>query len=431
MIPVGQSEIRTTKGLQDIRSDPEPGIVVYVPMSPTRSAFWQPLWGRKTLMVSLGRTDPDLLPYYWRHDAIRFLNLPHQITGIPDQEDARYLIDLLGVRYMILDRMAYEPESLERIWTVLNTTYGMEEVFVDKSSSIFRVPGRLRAVKALKFRMSDRQSEFHLPYGWSNRLTHKDTVVAWITNKVAKIALPPAQAYDYLLSLDTMLLAEGPVSLRVAMGESELGSYNLTPGPNRLTIRIDRGTLHSSETNLVELIPDRRLGLPHTTGLGVHPQPNGIPIEVRSGGIFTRDLGSAEIIVGERRLSTHKRGLLVAIIDTLGQIENEQFEALVSEDTVQALESYIKSAPESATVAIASRTINFLFGGNIGQALRWLGFPEEVKLNPFNSLAVIAGKDGRVPILGTGAAFTSIGIGKLPKSSEAAIGLVGLELIRR
>jgi len=121
----------------------------------------------------------------------------------------------------------------------------------------------------------------------------------------------------------------------------------------------------------------------------------------------------------------------VAIIDQMGEVEIDQFEAQDSASTVQEMENFIKSAPESATVAIASRWMNYLYGGNLGQALRWLGFPEVVTLNPLNSFALIAGRDGRTPLLSTGPAVASIGIGKVPKSSDAAIGLLGLELAKR
>jgi hypothetical protein len=287
VIPVGQSEIRITQGLRDIGSDPEPGIVINVPMMPARSAFWQPLWGRKMTLVSLGRTDPELSQYYWRHDAIRFLNLPYYVSKAPDPEDARYLIDLLGIRYVILDRTAYEPEKLEPVWTVLHENYGMDEVYVDEFSSIFRVPGHLRVVRALKFRLTDQKSELHLPYGWSNRSVFEGAVVTWMTGKRPEIALPPVEANDYILSLDMMVLAEEPRRLHVMTGRNELGDFTLTPGQNRLAIRIDRGKLLSTETNLIKLIPVGRVGLPYTTGLGVHPRPNGTPIEVTSGGFFT------------------------------------------------------------------------------------------------------------------------------------------------
>ena len=116
------------------------------------------------------------------------------------------------------------------------------------------------------------------------------------------------------------------------------------------------------------------------------------------------------------------------VIDTLGRIDAKQFVARDDPAAVDSLEAYLKSAPQSATVAIASRTMNLLYGGNIGQALRWIGFPEEVKLSPLNSFAVIAGKDGRAPVLVTGPAFTRIGTGRHPKSSDFSIGLLGLEL---
>ena len=100
--------------------------------------------------------------------------------------------------------------------------------------------------------------------------------------------------------------------------------------------------------------------MPHTTGLGLHPSPHGIPIEVHSGGLFTSGVGSAEIIIDGKRLWTQNRGLLVAVIDTLGRVESEQWEMLNQEYSVQKFENYIKSVPKSSTVIIASRTMNTL-----------------------------------------------------------------------
>ncbi len=87
--------------------------------------------------------------------------------------------------------------------------------------------------------------------------------------------------------------------------------------------------------------------------------------------------------------------------------------------------------PKSSAVAIAKRQITSLSGAPIGKALKWLGLPETMKLNALNSFALLAGKDGRVPILDTGAAPAQIGTREALRSCDASVGLVRVEMVQR
>jgi len=126
-----------------------------------------------------------------------------------------------------------------------------------------------------------------------------------------------------------------------------------------------------------------------------------------------------------------KRGLIVALIDSSGETRVDHFESFNPQETVNDLEAFIKTASRSATIAIASRAMNELQGGNMGRAFRWLGLPEDFTINPLNSLAIIGGRDGRTPMLDVGAAIANVGTRDALRSADAAIGLVGLSVKAR
>lgn len=431
IIPTGMSELRRPAWTEVVAADDDPGILVRVPMVPTVPAFWQTITDRKELKASLGRADQDLAYYYWRHEALQFLTMPHYATWMPSQNDARFLVDLLNIRYVVLDLDAYDVRRLEQAKTVLTQAYGLEEVYRDSSSALFRMPGTHRALRGMQFRASDDPSELYLPFGWSNRKPYETDIITWILRERAVIALPAIQPGDYTIHLDLRVLAERDFGIRAEINGEEVGTYTVGPGQHRVSIDADQDLLNQTETNLITLRPNIDTGFPHNAGWSLVSPGDLPPIEVKSGGFFTEKVGYAEIRVGGKAISTMRRGILVAVIDTTGEIEVEQFESLNSETTVDDLENYLKSAPETSTIAIAVRTISYLYGGKIGQALRWVGLPESLQLNALDSFALLGGKDGRLPLLDTGAGPARIGTRNSQRSAEGAVGLLGMELVQR
>jgi hypothetical protein len=430
IVPLGMSEIQKPSWVATVAADPDPGIIVELPLMPQKPAFWQTLTERKVLMANLGRTDQDLNAYYWRHVALQFLVLPHYATRMPEQADARYLIDLLGIRYVVVDLTAYKQPRIDRIVTVLEKVYGLKAVQRDEKSILYRHNGEHRSLEGLKFKSADRNADLHLPLGWSNRKPFEGELVTWMTRERAVIALPPIKPGNFNLNLSLRILAKSRVGFRVEVNGFDVGPFSASPGIANMSIPMDGIYLSTTQTNQITLFPTMDLSFPHETGMGTNPSAHGIPVEVTSGGFFTDSVGSAEIRVGGQKATTAKRGLLVAIIDSTGRTDAELFESLEDEHGVDSLEAYILAAPESATIAVACRTINFL-GGDLARAMRWLGLPAQFELNALNSFALIGGKDGRTPILDTGATVARIGTSDVMQRGDTAVGLRSLELVRR
>lgn len=430
--PIRLADIRPNPGVAAIAQDPAPGTVVDIPSVPSKTPFWQPLWDRKMTLVSLGRADPGLMQYYWRHDATRMLVLPDYVTHIAPREESEYAMDLLSIRYALVDRTVYakKPDRLDRLKSILETHYGMVETFRDSTASVYRLERDFRAASNLVFDTMLSQADLHLAYGWSNRVPHEDVVIAWMEKRRALIVVPAMQPGAYELRLTLWVLAEQPQHVRFRIGTHEI-ERELPPGRQILTVPVPEGTFTDTGANLIELRPSGTVGLPHTTGLRVHRDPDARPIEVISGGFFTHGVGSAAIIVDGKRLTTYDRGMFVAIVEENGAVKTDQFQSVNPEVTVDQMEAFIKSAPESATIAIASRNINRLFGGNLGRAFRHVGFPEELTLNPLNSFAVIGYLDGRLPELNTGASLATVAVGRQPRTNDASVGLLSLELDQR
>ena len=431
IIPVGMSELDDPAWTEIVAKDEKPGILVHVPQVPQMPAFWQHVTDRKEMMVNLGRADQDLASYYWRHEALRLLTLPQYVGTIPSERDARYLVDLLGIRYVVLDLQGDKEERISTVHKALEDAYGLKQVYRDSTVALFRLEREHRSLRGMRFQTADTGADLHFPFGWSNRKPFYDKLVAWIIRERALLALPGIQEGAYDLHLDLTTLVDHEVNINTEPNGFDAGSYTLHKGETRISIPLPESAVRRVGPNILALYPDRTAGFPQHTGYGTVRGQAGIPIEIKSGGRFTSLVGHSEIRVGDQKISSMRRGILVATIDSHAQVDVAQFESLVPETTVHDLADYLRDAPDDVTVAIAIRTISDLHGGNLGQAFRLLGLPEQMELNPLNSLAILGGKDGRVPVIDTGAAIARIGTSNSQRKADVAIGLLGLELTRR
>lgn len=428
--PVNLSAFERAPWLDIVRNDPAPGTIVHMPLRPFLAAFHQPRTDRKVMRVILGRTDPEVALYYWRNDALRFFTFPQYIAAEPRPLAAGYAIDLLHVRYVSLDRMILEPR-LEYICSILESAYGMKRVYEDNSTVLYRYPHRFRVFEGMNFTVKHETSEMQLIYGWSNRRKLGDETITWMTLPRPILALPPMAVDDYVLNLDVMVLSTEAVEVAVEIEGEGLGTYTLNPGRNRMAVPIERGQLRDTELNLVRMFTDRSVGLPHRAGMSTDPSPYNVPIEVTSEGHFTRNHGVARIQIGSQAHATRSPGILAVTVDSTGHTETRLFEHVTEGVTIDSLEKFILSAPVSATTAIAICRSGMIYGGSLMQALRWLGLPPGTKLNRLNSLAIIGSRDGRPPVIDTGAAVAEIVLGPIEATADASIGLIGAQLTAR
>ncbi|MBS14416.1 MAG: hypothetical protein CME19_22850 [Gemmatimonadetes bacterium] len=428
VMPPGMSRIDEPGWVEVVARDRKPGLLARIPLFPSRPPFWQPRTERKELVATLGRTDPDLPPYYWRHDALRFLKMSQHLSSIPTETDGGYLVNLLGIRYAVVDLTQFKEPTQKRIAQVLQDSYGMVEVYRDDTSALFRYPKDFTPVEDLSFRTADRMAEFHLALGWSNRKEHKEEIVAWMTRKRSVLTIPAVKAGTFELNAEVVLEGEAPTRLVTRLNGSEFGNFTLRRGTNHISRRILPGQLKSDAINLVEFEVDRAVGFPHH--IGTTAGPGEIPIEVISGGFFTEGGGRAVLRIGGKLFTGH-RGLLVGVTDTTGQVDVLTFKSNQEEDTGARLETLIREAPASATIVIAARTLNQLNGVALGQSLRWLGFPADTKMNPLSSLAIIGWKDGTAPILDYGASWAMVGTAGARKLCDASVGLKAIEFVRQ
>ena len=284
IVPVDLAQVQRPAWLDMIRSDPTPGIVAHVPMFPVRTALWQAQMDRKMLWAILGRTDPDVALYYWRHDALRFLSNPAFLRVAPDRPAAEYLMDLLQIRYVVFDRkLERQPGEFDR---VLTEVYGLEKVFEDDETRLYRLQRPFRTFDSMDFTLNHEMSELQLVYGWSNRRQKGTQVTAWMTARQSILALPPLVEGDYELSLQLNAVSPEPVDLAVQIAGQDLGVYTVPSGSRRIVIPIEGRLLKDSGPNLIRLMPDRRVGLPHRADMGTEIAPHGISLEVVSAGLF-------------------------------------------------------------------------------------------------------------------------------------------------
>jgi len=430
-IPIGLSKIPDVEVLKEIATDREPGILAHVPLSYFKSALPQAYHGRKLLTVNLGRVDPDISQYYWRHEALQFLSLPHVTTRLPDRHEASYLIDLLGIRYIMFDRKAYESKRSEQVRTLLRNTYGLQEIHSDETSVVFRSPNPIKQSNELLLEMSDERADMNLAYGWSNREGFGSDTVAWMMKPSAILAVPPIAEGAYRLDLSLMVLTQQKRNLRIRIADHEPETLTIHPGMNALSIEIATQVLSDQGTNLITFEPEPFAGLPHTTGHNGRPSAE-TSLVVESGGYYTPDYGRSKVTVRKEEISNDKRGWFFVVIDPVsGDIETRLFRGLDPANTVENLRAYINELPERTPIAIARRTLGHIGGGTVGQAFEALGFASSFNPNPFNSFAAIVERNGKPPLYSTGAALATVAIGDQSPTTEVAIGLVSIKLTAR
>ena len=429
ILPPGLAALPTPRWLEIIQADPAPGIVAHMPMRPEQFAFWQTQFDRRMMLADLGRIDPKVALYYWRHGGLRLLTYPGYVGRLPDKTEASYLVDLLQIRYIVVDRAVSLPERIRRAEPILVSSYGLELVHEDDVSALYRKTGPFGVYRELNFTAEYDFAELALLYGWSNRVIYKGEHLAWMTEPKAVIAAPPMYDGQYVLSLDLLVPTQEALTVAISIGQQDLGSYHLVPGSNHLEIRVPQGVLEASGPNLIRIAADRSIGLPHRTGLLTHPAPYGVPIEAISQGFFTKDQGHAGITLSNKRFVTDGAGVLAVHLDSTGRVVSEFFDSLTPDMGIDSLEAFIQSAPLSATVIVAARGSSDLDGGHISQALKHLGVAEDESYNLLNSLAVVGARDGRPPIVDMGAATADIVLGRTIPSREASIGLIGLKLV--
>jgi hypothetical protein len=429
IIPIHLSEMPNMDLWKVVKIDEEPGILVHVPLSFNRSAFTQPYHQRKLLTVNLGRTDTDVSQYYWRHEALQYLSLPHWTTHLPTEEEASYLIDLLGIRYVDLDRTPYSADKVEHIRTGFKNTYGMTEVYTSDTNHLFRVDRPFRKLTGLYFEASDRQADLHLAYGWSNREAYGEHSITWIIRKKAAILSPPVLDGAYRLEISILAKIGGEQEVSVTCNDQSLGDFPVYPGLNTLSISVPKGVLSQESTNVLTLQPDLDLGRPYTSGHHLD-QAYPTPIEVTSGGYFTPGYGSVSIKTDGAILDFHKRGWLFAVIDPVTGVigETKHFEGLDTSNTVEKVTTYINQLPVKTPIVIAKRTVAYVLGGNLGKALESFGFDPGMDPNPFDSFAAIVERNGRPPVYSEGTALASIAVGRQPVTKDGSIGLISLKL---
>lgn len=428
IIPVDLAAVEKPPWIDIIRSDPAPGIVAHMPMRPYQAALWQTEFERPMMAVYTARLDPEILRYYWRHDALRLFSYPGYVAQIPDKAESKFVVDLVGIRYVAVNRNVPKPSRVRRAETILETSFGMERVFSDDVSALYRYPESFRAFRDLDFTTDHYLSELTLLYGWSNRRVVKGKTATWMTRPGSVMLLPPMHDGDYLLSIDMMLVATGEVKLSVEVRGKEVGTSTLQPGRNHLELSVPRGLLSKESSNQVRFVPDHTVGLPHDTGEMIHPAPYGVPVEVYSEGLFTSGLPRASINISNKKFVVDWPGVLIVHLDSTGTVVPKFFLHRAEGSTAELMTEFILSAPRSATVALATSGSSDLLEGNINQALAPLGIDLGKKYNELSSLAIVGARDGRKPIIDVGPAVAGIVLGRAPPTYEAAIGLLTVKI---
>jgi hypothetical protein len=96
--------------------------------------------------------------------------------------------------------------------------------------------------------------------------------------------------------------------------------------------------------------------------------------------------------------------------------------------SAREIAAFIDSLPAGATVAAAVRGVPFVRDGGLTAALRAVGAPPNLEVGRFNSLAFIGRRDGTA-VFSTGAVEAAVGVGPLTPVCDAAVGLLGFELV--
>ena len=414
--------------------DDEPGVLSFTPMWPSRTAFFQPLHRRKTLMANLGRADYAVQQYYWRHPALRFLTMPQWADVAPQRAEANYAAGLLGLRYLIVDHSRCSETQLPVVVSALRERYDAQLVYSDSTSTLLLRNHPVWQPDELRVDVGRAHADLHLAYGWSNREVHEGKRVAWLIRRLGQIALPPASAHSYTLALSMQVVARGNVQIAVSVGEQEIGEFLLSPGIASVRVPIPEEVLSQSETNVISLRPSVKTDLPHRTGLTGSRLGLPVPIEVRSGGFWTTGYGVAEMSIGEQTLTWSDRGVFVAIIDPASGNVIGTAHYTPEDGSLRQLEALLQLLPPGTIVALAVRTNGLLRGGLIGSALRRLNASPEMSLGALDGLALIgriSDGDGVAPLVSTGAAEAVVGEGWLPVQADAAIGLLGFDWIEQ
>jgi len=86
------------------------------------------------------------------------LNFPQGLVRFPSKEDAEHTRNLLGVRYIVVDRSAYDDARFKRIASILKSTYSSVITYQDAKTAVFQYPREHRSYRSLGFSVSDKQS---------------------------------------------------------------------------------------------------------------------------------------------------------------------------------------------------------------------------------------------------------------------------------
>lgn len=426
VVPIYLARLPDLSVLEQIADDPGP--VAHAPLYPTVAALPQAWHGQPVLMPGLGRTDPAVQQYYWRHEALRDLSIPHRI---PDPAVTAPAVDLLGLRHILWNRTvlsALDESTLRQ----LGRAWGMETIHLDSAWALQRTVRPRAIARSAGAEITDPTAELHLLYGWSNRQRFGDTDVSWIVHDEAQLALPPMEERSFRLRLSLWVLPRSgrqPPTMEISAGGQVLGEQALTAGVTRTDVPIPPGALTSRRTNVVTLRPSVPVDRPHRAG---HPAsaPGHAGLEVFSGGLWTMGQGHAAIVTASDRVEAPRTGVLVAGVDPGdGRLVASRL-YLAQPEAASALEiaAFIDSLPPAATVAAAVRGVPFVRDGGLTAALRAVGAPPDLEVGRFNSFAFIGRRDGTA-VFSTGAVEAAVGVGPLAPVRDAAIGLLGFELV--
>lgn len=426
VVPISLARVDKPHGIELLANDPGP--VAHAPLYPVRAGLAQVWHEQPILLPSLGRTDPAVRQYYWRHEALRQLTMPDAVL---DPEVAARAVDLLGLRHIVWDRRVFLGAN-DRVLAALGAGWGMRTIYSDPTITVQRTDRPRFVAQSVAFDVSEPASDLHLLYGWSNRQPYGQHHTSWLLRREAQIVLPAVQSGDYRLRLSLLaLLKEGTSSaLHVRLQDGTVSSHPLQRGVNDIEVSINDGHLSAARPNVVTLIPAEDVDRPHRTEAGAIERGHA-GVLVRSGGLWTAHEGRALITTGGKAVAATRVGILVAAIEPRsGQLLSYKlFPSQPTAQPVALLRNYIDSLPEQATVAVAVRSSPLVEGGNLADALQSLGVAADLRIGRFNSLALIGWRDGRPPVLSTGAVEAAVGVGPIPAQAQLSLGLLHLALV--